>query len=47
MEWNLLFFVKVYSILSKILLFLQSDPPFLLHIFLQWSYRSFVYWYAW
>ena len=28
MEWNLLLCVKVYSILSKILLFLQSDPFF-------------------
>ena len=28
MEWNLLLCVKVYSILSKILLFLQSDPSF-------------------
>ena len=32
MEWYLLLCIKVYSILNKILLFLQSDPLFLLHM---------------
>ena len=41
MEWNLLLGAKVYSIFRiKILLFLQTDRLFLLHIF--YSVRTFL-----